>query len=115
MTSDAELLARIEADADEIKGGPYLAAPMRALRAAAANRQAAEEAVATAVEAAKVSGATWAAIGSALGVTRQADQKRYAVKLRAHEGVFGNDKPPTDGPGVCGSYTTRDSNPEPAD
>lgn len=81
MTSDAELLARIEADADEIEGGPFSAAPMRALRAAAAHRQAAEDAVTAAVEAARESGASWAAIGSALGVTRQAAQKRYTVKV----------------------------------
>lgn len=77
MTSDAEILARIEADADEIKGGPYFAAPLRALRAAAANRRAAEDAVAAAVTAAKEAGASWAAIGSAIGVSRQAAVKRY--------------------------------------
>ena len=78
MTNDEDLLARIEADEDEIKGGPYSAAPLRALRAAAANRRAAEEAVTAAVEAAKDSGVSWAAIGSAIGVSRQAAAKRYA-------------------------------------
>lgn len=79
MTSDAELLARIEADADEIKGGPYDAACMRALYAAAANRRAAEDAVTAAVAAARESGVSWAAVGSVLGVSRQAAQKRYAA------------------------------------
>lgn len=80
MTTDAELLARIEADADEIKSGPHSAAPMRALLAAADNRRAAEEAVSAAVAVAKESGVSWATIGSALGVSRQAAQKRYATK-----------------------------------
>lgn len=80
MTTDAELLARIEADADQIKGGPYSAAPIRALRAAVASRRAAEDAVATAVVAAKESGATWETIGSAMGVSRQAVVKRYGAK-----------------------------------
>lgn len=79
MTSDAELLARIEANADEIKGGPYPADPMRALRAAVANRASAENALTNAVKAARDSGASWAAIGSALGVSRQAAQKHYAA------------------------------------
>lgn len=79
MTSDAELLARIEAGEDEIKGGPYSGAPLRALRAAVANRRAAEEAVEAAVIAAKESGASWAVIGSAVGASRQAVAKRYAT------------------------------------
>lgn len=78
MTTDEAILARIAADEDEIKGGPYSAAPLRALRAAAANRRAAEEAVAAAVAAAKESGASWGAIGSAIGVSRQAAAKRYS-------------------------------------
>ncbi len=78
MVTDDELLARIEADDDEIKGGPYSAAPMRALRAAAANRRAADEAVTAAVALAKESGASWSAIGSAMGVSRQAAAKKYA-------------------------------------
>ncbi len=79
MATDEEILARIEADEDRIKSGPYSGAPIRALRAAVANRRAADEALTAAVKAARASGASWASVGSALGVSRQAAAKRYAA------------------------------------
>lgn len=74
---DEELLARIEADADEPAGPAIDAAPLRAIAVAVERRSEAEEALARAVAAAREAGLSWGSIGAVLGVTRQGALKRY--------------------------------------
>lgn len=55
--------------------------PLKALRAARSLRKVAEEAVTVLVVEARRSGVSWQAIGSALGVSRQAVFERYRASL----------------------------------
>jgi hypothetical protein len=56
-----------------------------ALGATAALRAAADDKLFELVEFARQSGASWAAIGEALGVTTQAAHQRYGRSLRRHD------------------------------
>ncbi len=53
------------------------AAPLRAIRDAVTERAATERRLAEAVNAARTTGASWAAIGGMLGTSGQAARKRY--------------------------------------
>ena len=77
-----------EADVDAIVAGfdraveqgrvrPVSGAVLRELRAAAAERRAAEDRLEAAVVAAKQAGLSWGVIGSQLGVTRQGARQRF--------------------------------------
>lgn len=76
-TSDAELLARIEADTDEPTGPAIGGDTLRALAAAGRARANAEETITDAVAQARSEGLSWAVIGAVLGVSRQGALKRY--------------------------------------
>ncbi|MFT4299364.1 MAG: hypothetical protein QM597_07015 [Aeromicrobium sp.] len=76
-TRDTDLLDRIEADADEPTGPAIDAAPLRAIAEAMHARDTAEEDIRSGVEKAREAGLSWAVIGAALGVSRQAALKRY--------------------------------------
>jgi hypothetical protein len=85
MTTE-EILARQDDLADYFEqefdptssfGGPLLTALVDARKA----RERADVMVAEAVQAARAGGANWAAIGAALGVTRQAARQRYADEV----------------------------------
>lgn len=55
------------------------AAGFRAIRAAAKNVETAEQDLRDAVRAAREAGDSWAIIGTALGISRQAAQQRFAA------------------------------------
>jgi hypothetical protein len=63
---------------DTVYPGPVSDDPLTALTAALEWAVEAEEHLNRAVTAARAAGATWADIGDALGITRQAAHKRFA-------------------------------------
>ncbi|NNG35010.1 hypothetical protein [Nakamurella aerolata] len=67
----------IDADQDQSTGPAIDGAPLRRIAAAAQAREAAQREVSAAVTAARDAGLPWAAIGAALGISRQAAVKRY--------------------------------------
>lgn len=77
--TDADLLDRIAADADEPVGPALDAAPLRALSLAVHQRDAAETAIRDAVTAARAEGLSWAVIGTVLGISRQGALQRYGT------------------------------------
>lgn len=62
---------------DTVYPGPVSDSPLTALAAALAGAVEAEEHLVAAVDAARDAGATWADIGEALGISRQAAHKRF--------------------------------------
>ena len=68
--SDAELLARIDADADEPIGPAVDGATLRALADAVRRRGEADAEVTAAVGQARAEGLSWTVIGAALGISR---------------------------------------------
>ncbi|MFT4189884.1 MAG: hypothetical protein QM621_15075 [Aeromicrobium sp.] len=86
-THDADLLDRIEADADEPTGPAIDAAPLRAIADAVRARAASEASIRSGVEKAREAGLSWAVIGAALGVSRQAALKRYGRRDVAGEAL----------------------------
>ncbi len=65
-------------DPDDVRD----AAPLHALRDAVTERAATERRIAQAVNAARETGASWAAIGGMLGTSGEAARKRYAASTK---------------------------------
>jgi len=77
VTSDADPIARIDADEDEPTGEPIEAASLRELAAAVDRRSEAEMDIQAAVDAAREDGLSWGVIGAVLGISRQGALRRY--------------------------------------
>lgn len=86
-TARAQVLARaigeLGAPADPTGAEDYL----RLIEAAAEMEDAARSMLRDAVTSARIAGATWAAIGSTLGMSKQAAQKRFAGEAVRHDAL----------------------------
>lgn len=84
QNDDAE--ARVEDWLDNLDPATTIAkdaTPLRSITEARRARVAADRALTEAVEAARAAGHSWAAIGNALGTSRQAAQQRYTASSSA--------------------------------
>ena len=90
-----EILDHAEELADHFEHNPPDPADMvdatalHAVRDAVVNRAKAEEAIVTAVEAARAAGHTWPRIGAILGTSGEAARQRYGQSKRAKSGSGG--------------------------